>query len=84
MRKKRRYGLHSQVFVRRKDRDLCQMLMDNRRRKGPKTDLEVMGDLDKISSGGNLLMGVNVGKNARLCCKAKFRRQELVVDVGST
>ena len=47
------------------------------------TNTEITGDPDKISTAGNIFMGLDVGKNGRLCCKAKLKRQELVADVAS-
>lgn len=44
---------------------------------------EVTEEPDRISTAGNIFMGLDVGKNGRLCCKARLRRQELVADVGS-
>lgn len=46
-------------------------------------NMETVGDPDEISSAGNIFMVVNMGKNGRLCYKAKLRKQVLVVEVGS-
>lgn len=49
---------------------MCQMLLEDGRIRGPKTDHWIWqhgghGDLDNISSGCNTLMGVDLGKNGR-------------------
>ena len=64
----RKHGLEGQVLIFvRKGRYLCQMLLEDERIWGPKTDHwiwqhEGHRDLHKISLGCNILMRVNLGK----------------------